>query len=171
MTDEVVYEVVDQIDASELLSFYERQKHETTHSAEKLCRMVERTFCLVSARQGGRLIGIARGVTDGVRGQLVECKLDPAYQGAGCITRINGRIEHDSAGIARQMALRVIDALCDYGVERIDVLAYGTEVDFCEELGFKKAAGISLLVMGTEKRQEGNANKATRQQGNEATRQ
>jgi hypothetical protein len=40
------------------------------------------------------------------------------------------------------MAQRVIAALADLGCERIDASAYGTEVDFCEELGFKRAAGI-----------------------------
>ena len=150
MVETVVYEVVGQIDPEELLAFYEKQKHDTTHSPEKLQRMVDNTFCFVTARQRDELIGIARGVTDGVRGQLVECKLDPAFQGPGCVTKINGRIEHDSEGIAQEMAVRVIDALRDYGVERIDVLAYGTEMDFCEELGFKKAAGIVLLTMETE---------------------
>lgn len=149
MVDSLVYEVVEQIDMGELLAFYERQKHPTTHSLEKLQRMVDSTFCFVTARRGGQLIGIARGVTDGVRGQLMECKLDPAFQGPGCITRIDGRIEHDKEGIAHGMAVRVIDALRDYGVERIDVLAYGTEVDFCEELGFKKAGGLVPLVLDT----------------------
>ena len=32
------------------------------------------------------------------------------------------------------------------GAERIDVTAHGTEVDFCEELGFKKMAG--MVAMG-----------------------
>ncbi len=149
MVGTVVYEVVEQIDPRELLAFYERQQHATTHSPEKLQRMIDSTFCLVSARQDGRLIGLARGVTDGVRGQLVECKLDPAFQGPGCVTRIDGRIEHDSEGIAHELAKRVIDALRDYGVERIDVLAYGTEVDFCEELGFKKVGGLVPLVWET----------------------
>jgi hypothetical protein len=40
------------------------------------------------------------------------------------------------------MADRVIQALADMGCVRIDAAAYGTEVDFCEELGFKRAAGI-----------------------------
>ena len=147
MVETVAYDVVEQIDPDELRAFYEKQKHSTTHSLDKLRRMIDHTFCFVTARQNGELIGIARGMSDGVRGQLVECKLDPGFQGPGCVTRIDGRIEHDTEGIAREMALRVIGALRDSGVERIDVQAYGTEVDFCEELGFKKAAGIVLLVL------------------------
>ena len=72
----------------------------------------------------------------------MECKLDPAYQGPACITKTDGRIEDDSEGIAAEMARRLIDALRDYGVERIDALAYETEVDFCEELGFRKTPGL-----------------------------
>ena len=75
----------------------------------------------VTARDGGgRLVGIARGVADGVRGYLTECKLDPARQGPGAVTHIDGRIEHDQFGIAKEMAEKVIKALAELGCERID---------------------------------------------------
>ncbi len=142
---EISYETVEHLDVAELAEFYARQGHRTTSSAEKLRRMLENSCCLVTAREGDRLIGLARGVTDGVHGQLVECKLDAAHQGPGAVTHTDGRIEHDREGIAREMAARVIDALSEYGVEDVDVLAYGTEVDFCEELGFKKVPGMVAL--------------------------
>ena len=145
MASNVTYDIPEQIDPHELAAFYQRQKHQTTHSLEKLERMVQNTFCLVTARRDGALIGIARGVSDGVRGQLVECKLDPSCQGPACVTRTDGRIEHDTEGIAREMARRVIDSLLESGVERINVLAYGTEVDFCEELGFRRDSGLVPL--------------------------
>jgi hypothetical protein len=145
MPADVAYETVKAIDPEELLTFYRKQHHETTHDVAKLQRMVDNTFCFVTARREGELIGIARGVTDGVRGQLADCKLDPQFQGPACITRKDGRIEHDSLGIAREMALRVIGALREYGCERITTLAYGTEVDFCEEIGFRKACGLVVL--------------------------
>ena len=143
----VDFSVVDDVDVSELADFYARQRHRTTQSPEKLRQMAEATFCFVTARKQGRLIGIARGVTDGVFGHLAECKLDPECQGPACVTRTDGRIEHDRDGIAKQMATRVIDALVDYGVQKIDVVAYGTEVDFCEELGFKKIGGMVALQL------------------------
>ncbi|MEK6797951.1 MAG: hypothetical protein AABZ12_03210 [Planctomycetota bacterium] len=133
--------------AEELLAFYAKQQHATTYSREKLRRMLDNTFCMVTARRNGELIGFARGVTDGLWGRLAECKLDPAYQGPACVTRKDGRIEHDSEGIAREMAVRVIEALRAFGAERIDAVAYGTEVDFCEELGFKKLRGVSALEL------------------------
>jgi hypothetical protein len=129
-------------DPDELLAFYQRQQHETTHVPKKLRRMLDGTFCFVTARRHGELIGIARGVTDGLSGRLVECKLDPSFQGPACITKMEGRIEHDSEGIAAEMARLVIKALRDHGVERIDAIAYGTEVDFCEELGFRRMTGL-----------------------------
>ena len=103
---------------------------------------LEHWGCPWSRDPDGRVIGIARGVADGVRGYLTECKLDPARQGPAAVTHIDGRIEHDQFGIAKEMAERVISALANLGCERIDASAYGTEVDFCEELGFKRAAGI-----------------------------
>ena len=47
------------------------------------------------------------------------------------------------------MARRVIDSLAQFGVERVDTLAYGTEVDFCEELGFRKIRGIVPMELRT----------------------
>ncbi len=142
MLEEIEFEVIVKPSADELAAFYERQGYKATESREKLQRMLENTYCCVAARRDGTLIGWARGVTDGLRGRIAECKLDPAFQGPACITRRAGRIEHDAEGIAREMARRVIDALRDYGVEEIDILAFGTEVDFCKELGFQTMRGV-----------------------------
>ncbi len=136
---------LERIDVAELACFYAQQKHRTTSDLRKLRRMLQSSFCVVTARKNGHLIGIARGTTDGINGQLVECKLDPCFQGPGAVTHTDGRIEHDKEGIAVEMAKRVLDALRDYGVESIHVLAYGTEVDFCEELGFKRIGGMVAL--------------------------
>lgn len=143
--ESIVFETVEHLDESELAEFYARQGREETTPRENLSRMLDESFCVVTAREGGRLIGMARGTTDGVRGQLVECKLDVTHQGPAAVTRKDGRIEHDREGIAREMASRVIEALHSYGVQDIHTLAYGTEVDFCEELGFKKVAGMVAL--------------------------
>ncbi len=147
--EDIEFETTTKPDADELLAFYKRQKHVTTEARAKLQRMMDNTFCFVVARRDGELIGLARGVTDGLWGTLAECKLDPAFQGPACVTRTDGRIEHDSTGIAAEMARLVIKALTDYGVETIGALAYGTEVDFCEELGFKKRQGVAAMVLHT----------------------
>lgn len=139
---DIEYAVVQTVDPGELYAFYQRQHHETAASEEALARMLDRASCFVTARDDGRLIGVARGVSDGLNGYLAECKLDPAYQGPAAVTRIDGRIEHDDRAIAREMATRVLESLRAYGVERIFALAYGTEVDFCEALGFKKSGGL-----------------------------
>jgi hypothetical protein len=145
---DIKFEVVDKIDVSELAAFYDAQGCLMPQSIDKLSTMVDNSVCFVTARDpDGRLIGIARGVADGVRGYLTECKLDPGRQGPGAVTHIEGRIEHDQFGIARQMAERVIRALGQMGCERIDAYAYGTEVDFCEELGFKRSAGIVPMTL------------------------
>ncbi len=145
--DNITYEADAKPGANELLNFYKRQGHDITQDPQKLQRMIDNTFCFVAARRDGELIGWARGVTDGVWGRLAECKLDPKYQGPACITRTDGRIEHDSSGIAKEMAMRVVEALKNFGVERIDAVAYGTEVDFCEELGFRPMRGVTALEL------------------------
>ncbi|GJQ26846.1 MAG: hypothetical protein HBSAPP02_18780 [Phycisphaerae bacterium] len=136
-------EVVQKLDVAELKNFYDAQGCMMPQSVDKLSKLVDNSVCFVTARDAsGRLMGIARGLADGVRGYLTECKLDPSMQGPGAVTHIDGRIEHDQYGIARQMAELVIGALAKMGCERIDAAAYGTEVDFCEEIGFKRAPGI-----------------------------
>jgi predicted N-acetyltransferase YhbS len=147
MFPDIEYESHAEVSPDELLGFYVRQNHATTQSRQKLQKMLDNTFCVVTARRNGELIGFARGVTDGLTGRLAECKLDPSYQGPACVTRTDGRIEHDTAGIAREMARRAIEALRTFGVEKIDAVAYGTEVDFCEELGFKRQRGVVALEL------------------------
>lgn len=155
MISDIAFEVVDQIDISELRAFYDAQGSVIPQSVDKLSKMVDNSVCFVTAREkDGRLIGIARGVADGVRGYLTECKLDPSRQGPGAVTHIDGRIEHDQYGIASEMATRVIRALAHMGCERVDAAAYGTEVDFCEELGFKRAAGIVPMCLNVNEHEE-----------------
>lgn len=152
MLNGIEFETKTKPSPEELLAFYQRQRHPTTQSVGKLQRMLNHTFCVVTARRDGELIGFARGVTDGLWGRVAECKLDPAYQGPACVTRTDGRIEHDYAGIARRMAELVIESLWAFGVERIDAIAYGTEVDFCEELGFRKMPGVVALELAADAR-------------------
>jgi len=141
MFEGIEFETMAKPDPEELCAFYERQHHPTTRERDKLQRMLDSTFCFVTARRNGELIGIGRGVTDGLCGWLAECKLDPGFQGPACVTRTDGRIEHDSEGIAFEMARRIVKALRDDGVENIAVLAYGTEEDFCKDLGFRRIRG------------------------------
>ena len=141
--DNITCEVVSKMDLAELKAFYDAQGCVMPQAVDKLSRMIDNSACFVVARApDSRIVGIARGVADGVRGYLTECKLDPARQGPGAVTHIDGRIEHDQYGIAKRMAEMVLAALSEMGCERVDAAAYGTEVDFCEELGFKRAAGV-----------------------------
>ena len=97
----------------ELKQFYTRPKHDVDADAEHFRRMIKTRAAFVTARVDGQLVGVSRGVCDGVRGYLTECKLDPAYQGPAAVTRTDGRVEHDSFGIAAEMARRVLDKLVE----------------------------------------------------------
>jgi hypothetical protein len=147
MIDGIEFATNEALSPDELVQFYQKLHHETTRSREKLERMLEQAYCIVTARRAGELIGLARGVTDGLTGRLAECKLDSEFQGPACITKTDGRIEHDSEGIAAEMARRVVVALRAYGVETIEVMAYGTEVDFCEDMGFRPVRGVVMLAL------------------------
>ena len=143
---EVIYGEKDDISAPELAGFYRRLGHPIAADEPRIARMIEASTVFVTARAGGELIGIARGLTDGVRGYLTECKLDPRYQGPAAVTRSDGRIEDDQYGIAQTLARRVLEALEARGAERIDALAYTTEVDFLTELGFRHDGGQQAMT-------------------------
>jgi hypothetical protein len=144
---QVTYGAGRDTNARELVAFYQRLQHDTAAQPRQIERMMARSASLVTARADGQLIGVARGVSDGVRGYLTECKLDPRYQGPAAVTRTDGRIEHDEHGIAGEMARRVLRQLAAEGVERVDVVAWGTEVDFLEELGFRRSGGLVALML------------------------
>ncbi len=146
----IQYGGFEDVEPHELAEFYERLEHNIDAETQQIQTMVQNSVAFVTARAEGKLIGIARGVCDGVRGFFTECKLDPAYQGPACITRRDGRIEDDAHGIATQMARRVLDKLFASGARRVDALAWGTEVDFCGELGFRKQGGIVGMTMRPE---------------------
>lgn len=146
----VTYSNGSEVTPQELGEFYARLKHDLAAKPEQIRKMMSHSAAFVTARADGRLIGLARGVADGLRGYLTECKLDAEFQGPAALTRTDGRIEHDAFGIAREMARRVLEEMRQQGVQRIDVVAWGTEVDFLEELGFRKRGGWVGMSMRAE---------------------
>jgi hypothetical protein len=146
----VAYGTGADVTPEELAEFYSRLHHDIGAQPEQIRKMTRNSAAFVTARVDGRLVGIARGVCDGLRGYLTECKLDPACQGPAAVTRTDGRIEHDTNGIATEMARRVLAAMYAEGVQRVDAVAYGTEVDFCEELGFRRGHGLVGMTMRAE---------------------
>ena len=147
MLKQLECEFSDTIAPAELLDFYARQKHSVSASEGEIERMLKQSTCVVGARIEGKLVGFGRGICDGVTGFLMECKLDPAFQGPAAVTRTDGRIEHDEYGIAHKLASRVLEALRSTGAENIRTLVYGTEVDFCQELGFKRDGALIPLSL------------------------
>lgn len=135
---------------AEIIDLYGRVKHPVAVAAAQVQAMIAHSDAFVTAHVDGQLIGFARGVCDGARGFFTECKLDPVYQGPAAITRTDGRIEHDTYGIAAEMGRQVLSRMSALGVSRIDVVAWGTELDFLQELGFKKQGGLIGMTLRTD---------------------
>lgn len=144
---EIAYGNGQDLKPQELSEFYGRIQHGPAARPEQIRQMMANSAVFVTARAGGRLIGVARGLCDGLRGYLSECKLDPEYQGPAAVTKKDGRIEHDCFGVANEMARQVVSALQSQGAQRIDVVAWNTEVDFLQELGFKRRGGLVGMSM------------------------
>lgn len=157
---DVVYGDGADTSAEELTELYARLNHPIHASPDHMRRMMANSAALATARVDGRLIGLARGLCDGLRGYLTECKLDPAYQGPAAVTRTDGRIEDDRFGIAGELARRVLRKMFADGVQRIDVLAWGTEVDFTQELGFRRSGGLVGLTLHAVEWEAGGAGRA-----------
>ncbi len=134
----------------ELSDFYRRLKHDLAAQPDQIRNMLGNSAAVVTLRADGELVGLARGVCDGLRGYLTECKLDPRFQGPAAVTRTDGRIEHDESGMAAEMARRILERLYADGAQRVDVVAWGTEVDFLEELGFRRVGGLVGMTMKVE---------------------
>lgn len=144
----LTYGSCEDLTADELKAFYRRLNHPVHAQPDAIARMMSNSTVFVTVRnEHGDLVGIARGVSDGLRGYLTECKLDPELQGPAAITRKDGRIEDDQYGIAAELARRVLEKMFADGVQRVDTLAWGTEVDFAEELGFKRQGGLVALAL------------------------
>jgi hypothetical protein len=144
---DVVYGTGADVTPAELSAFYAQVRHDIAAQSQQIEKMLANSAVFVTARSAGKLIGVARGVCDGLRGYLTECKLDPGYQGPAAVTKTDGRIEHDTNGIALEMARRVLSKLFTDGIRRVDVVAWGTEVDFLEELGFQRQGGLVGMTM------------------------
>ncbi|MND09854.1 hypothetical protein D3C83_335040 [compost metagenome] len=54
MFNDIVFEDMAKVSPDELLAFYQRQNHATTQSREKLQKMLDNTFCVMTARRNGR---------------------------------------------------------------------------------------------------------------------
>lgn len=146
----VEYSTAAGVEPGEIIDLYRRVKHDVPVGEAQIRAMMQQSNSFVIARVDGKLIGFARGVCDGARGFFTECKLDPVYQGPAAVTRTDGRIEHDTYGIAAEMARQVLNTMHSSGVSRIDVVAWGTEVDFLQDLGFKKQGGLVGMSLRTD---------------------
>lgn len=144
---QITYGTAADVSRDEIAEFFARVEPEGQPSSGRLDAMLQHSAAFVTARADGRLVGIARGITDGLHGYFTDCKLDPAYQGPAAISHTGGRIEDDTYGIAAEMSRRVLDQLAEGGATRVDVLAWGTEVDFLESLGFKRQGGLVGLTL------------------------
>ena len=91
----------------------------------------------VAAYDNGQLIGFARALHDGLRGEIMEINLDLRYQGEnsfqnGCF------VESDPQGIARRVAVSLLKELRRRGCYFFPAVLYkdDAEKEFYESFGF-----------------------------------
>lgn len=132
------------ITPAQLFAFYERNDIcETGFGQEVAARVLQHSAPCVAAFRGDRLVGLARAVFDGLSAQVMELSLDLELQGAAGKHANGSLIEHDCAGIARELGTRLVDELRRIGATCISVsLVAGCEEPFYESLGFRENTGM-----------------------------
>ena len=91
----------------------------------------------VAAYEGGRMVGFARALHDGLQGEIMEIDLDLRYQSKNAFQ--NGCfIESDPHGIAREMAVALLKELRRRGCYFFSTVIFesAAEKGFYESLGF-----------------------------------
>jgi len=132
------------ITPAQLFAFYQRNNIcEVGFGQDVAARVLDHTPHYVAAFRGDQLVGLARAVFDGLSAQIMELSLDLELQGAPGLHTNGSLLEHDRAGIGRQLATRLIDELRRMGATWISAsVVAGCEEPFYQSLGFTQNTGM-----------------------------
>ena len=120
---DVLVQISKEIDEVEVISLYRANQWSSAEIPEKLIRALLNSDTLVTARKGGKLIGIGNAISDGC---LVvyypHLLVDPNFQGLGVGRKMMELMQSKYKNFHQQM-----------------LTADGESVDFYRALGFERA--------------------------------
>ncbi len=101
-----------------------------TDDAERARRMVENADIVVCARDGRRLVGVARAITDfSYCCYLSDLAVDVAYQGSGIGTELMRRVHAAAGDETTMILLSAPDAMSYYARAGLDPIDNGWKID------------------------------------------
>ena len=137
------------LDPAELWDFYvEGECCEVRYGPQRAPSVLAKSDVVVTARNAGKLVGVARAITDGIDACIMELSLLPSHQGPGCVHEIAPLIEDDARGVGKRLAETLVHALLARGICFIErSSAYRTELPFYESAGFAPNTGHTPMYI------------------------
>jgi hypothetical protein len=141
--DDISIVVRPTITPDELFAFYvENNICEKGFGKEVAARVLDHSDLIVGAFEGDRLVGLVRGMFDGLSAQIVEFDLALKYQGEGLKFANGSLIERDPAGLGKRLGKTAIKELLAMGAFFISATAFAeVEESFYRSLGFQLNQG------------------------------
>jgi len=133
---EIDYEVVKSAPVEEIVDLYRAGGwwHESPEARAVIPAMIEGSFCFLVARQGERLIGMGRVISDGV---------SDAY-----IQDVVVRNEWRGRGVGAEIIRRLTQFCVDRRIGWIGLVAEPGTQPFYERLGFGPLVGYQPMLHG-----------------------
>ena len=129
----ITYSLEPDLATEEFVDVLERStlaRRRPTDDAERARRMVRNADIVMCARDGGRLVGVARAITDfSYCCYLSDLAVDTAYQGGGIGTELMRRA-HEAAGPETTLILlSAPDAMSYYAHAGLDPIDNGWKIE------------------------------------------
>lgn len=108
---------------------------ETRYGFERATSVIAKSAVVVTARDEGKLVGVARAITDGLDASIMELSVAVSHQGPGA--HAGPLVEEDIHGVGRRLAQTLVEILFSKGVCFVQIgAAYKSELDFYKSCGF-----------------------------------
>ena len=147
-SEDIVVREAPDVDPGEVWDFYvENFCCETRYGKERVTSVLSKSDVIVTAQDNGRLVGLARAISDGLDAQVMELSVALSHQGPGATNETGALIEDDIWAVGRRLGQVLVDALLSRGVCFIESNVYRTEVDAYMKAGFSvKHDCVDMLI-------------------------
>ena len=136
------------LNPKELWGFYiENDCCETRYSMERATSVLSRCDAVVTARDHGKLVGVARAISDGLSAQVMELSVALSHQGPGARNGTGALVEDDRYDVGRRLAGVLVSILHGQGVDWIEMVACDCELSMYEAAGFKRKEGHRAVIV------------------------
>lgn len=137
MTAEIELSIVKEADPAEVLALYRHpgwwQTDENPQYLETVLGIMANSFCFVTARLNGKLIGMGRAISDGVS--------DAYIQDVVVYSEFRGQ------GIGAKIVAKLVEFLRSNDIQWIGLISEPGHEDFYERLGFARMPDYTPMLL------------------------